>query len=259
MKTYVTFVALLISAIFMLTAAGRADAALTATANHSRIMIDSLYHGSTVSVRGEYEKDTDLIITITSPEGHESLLKKGKVGGVLWMNTGSIKFGSLPGFYALRSTRAITDIINPDEMNSLGIGYEALEKNSEVTPVADDAEKARCFAEYIRYKESLRLYGTSLGGFEYSEKDGHPEYYTLFDWPYQAQPGAYTVTVYSVKDGHVIDKSESPVVVEQDGMVRTLSNMAKNNGALYGVIAIVIALGAGMGVGLVFGKGGGSH
>jgi hypothetical protein len=35
--------------------------------------------------------------------------------------------------------------------------------------------------------------------------------------------------------------------------------MAKNNGALYGIISIMAALGAGFGVGLVFRKNDGAH
>jgi len=41
--------------------------------------------------------------------------------------------------------------------------------------------------------------------------------------------------------------------------VKALSGMAKNNGALYGIISILIALGAGFGVGMIFRKGGGAH
>jgi hypothetical protein len=35
--------------------------------------------------------------------------------------------------------------------------------------------------------------------------------------------------------------------------------MAKNNAAVYGILSILAALGAGIGVGLVFRKGGGAH
>jgi hypothetical protein len=35
--------------------------------------------------------------------------------------------------------------------------------------------------------------------------------------------------------------------------------MARKNGALYGVLSILAALGAGFGVGMVFRKGGGAH
>ena len=49
------------------------------------------------------------------------------------------------------------------------------------------------------------------------------------------------------------------MIVEQVGIVKTLANMAKNNGALYGAISIVVALIAGFGVGIIFRKGGGGH
>ena len=62
-----------------------------------------------------------------------------------------------------------------------------------------------------------------------------------------------------MKDGKVVDQAESRVLVEQAGIVKTLAGMAKNKAALYGLISIVSALGAGFGVGLVFRKGGGAH
>jgi len=41
--------------------------------------------------------------------------------------------------------------------------------------------------------------------------------------------------------------------------VKSLAEMAKNNGALYGLLSIILALGSGLGVGLVFRKSGGAH
>ena len=35
------------------------------------------------------------------------------------------------------------------------------------------------------------------------------------------------------------------MIVEQAGIVKTLANMAKNNGAVYGIISILAALAAG--------------
>jgi len=49
------------------------------------------------------------------------------------------------------------------------------------------------------------------------------------------------------------------VNVEQVGIVKTLATMAKTNAAVYGLLSVGIALCAGIGVGLVFRKGGGSH
>ncbi len=57
----------------------------------------------------------------------------------------------------------------------------------------------------------------------------------------------------------MIEKISKPVDVKQVGIVRSLSTMAKNNGALYGLLSVAMALGAGFGVGLIFKKGGGAH
>jgi len=247
-------------AVVSMTFAGQASAMLTAKANHDHITIDFFYHGSTVSVRGISEPGTDLIIKITSPEGHQLLKQKGKVGGVLWMNVGQMKFDQTPNFYEVFSTKKVEDILSREEMEKYVIGYPALAKHVEITPVANDEEKEKWFSEFVKFKEASKVYATSSGNITMSmNADGKQEYYVLTDWPYQAQPGDYLVSVYAVKDNKVIEQAQSKVNVEQVGMVKTLATMAKNNPAIYGFLSIGIALGAGFGVSMVFRKGGGSH
>jgi hypothetical protein len=140
------------------------------------------------------------------------------------------------------------------------IGYPALEKHVSVTPAANEEEKAKWFTEFVKYKEASNVYVSSSGKISTTTKaDGRQEYYILTDWPYQAAPGDYLVTVYAVKNGKIVEQAEAKVNVEQVGLVKTLATMAKNSTAFYGILSIGIALGAGFGVGLVFRKGGGSH
>jgi uncharacterized protein (TIGR02186 family) len=236
-----------------------ASAQLTAKANHDHIKIDFFYHGSTVSVRGIADPGTDLIIKIASPEGRESLKQKGKVGGLLWMNVGTMKFEHVPNLYSIYSTKKIDDLIDRKEQDKFVIGLPALGRHVELNPSLSEAEKGKWFGEFIKYKEHAKLYTASAGNIEIKEKDGKQSYYIMTQWPYQAPPGDYLVTVYAVKDGKVVDHAESKVLVEQAGMVKTLAGMARNNAALYGLISIISALGAGFGVGLIFRKGEGAH
>jgi uncharacterized protein (TIGR02186 family) len=246
--------------ILQFAVAGMAQAMLTAKANHDHITIDFFYHGSTVSIRGISEPGVDLVIKITSPEGHQVLKQKGKVAGVLWMNVGQLKFEQTPNFYEVFSTKKVEDILSREEMEKYVIGYPALAKHVEITPVANEEEKARWFDEFVKFKEESKVYTTSAGKIETTmTADGKQEYYILTGWPYQAQPGDYLVSVYAVKDNKVVEQAESKVNVEQIGMVKTLATMAKNSPAIYGFLSIGVALGAGFGVSLVFRKGGGSH
>jgi uncharacterized protein (TIGR02186 family) len=238
---------------------GDAAEALTIKANHDHIDIDFFYNGSTVSVKGNSGKGADVVVVIASAEQHpQSLRRKGHVGGVLWMNVGGVTFDNVPGLYIVRSTRDIDSILEPGVRDSYAIGYPAVMKKAGVSGV-DDREKDRWAAEFIKFKEASHLYSASAGTVTTEEAGGDQSYSVHVDWPYQAQPGDYVVTVYEVKDGKIVDTATANVVVEQTGLVKTLADMARNNGALYGIVAILIALGAGFGVGMIFRKGGGAH
>lgn len=239
--------------------AANASADLTIKVNHDHIKIDAFYHGSTVSVSGEADAGTDIIVKITSPDGHQLLKKKGKAGGFLWMNVGDLNLEHTPNLYFLHSTGKLDDILGPEELDKYVLGYPSVKAHADIKPVEDETDKTKWFDEFIKFKESTNLYTTSSGNITITEEGGRQKYYILCDWPYQATPGDYLVTVYTVKDNKVIEKADQTILVEKVGTVKTLSDMATNQGALYGTIAIFVALFSGFGVGMIFGKGGGAH
>jgi len=247
------------SIVVLITTPAPASAKLTARANHDHIGINFFYHGSTVSVSGVSDPDADIVVKISAPETHQALKKKGKVGGVLWMNVGTIEYGKVPPLYFLASTKPIEDLLSRDERQKYGIGYAALEQTASVEPVENEAEKDEWFSEFVNYKEHSKLYTTKEKGFTFPQVNDEHGYRVVFDWPYQAAPGAYDVTVYSVKDGKVVETADSHVEVAQEGGIKFLASMARNKGALYGGISVVVALLAGFGVGMIFKKGGGAH
>ena len=257
----ITNISIIFSMILFLLALfpGESAAQLTAKANHDHIKIDFFYHGSTVGVSGISDPGVDLVIKLTSAEGHQSLQKKGKVAGLLWMNVSELELEHVPSVYFLHSTKSIEDILSRDEMDKYGIGYQALEKHIKMTPVANEEEKTKWFNEFIKFKESSNLYSVSTGKISVREKDGGQDYFISTNWPHQAPPGKYLVTVIAIKDKKVVETATADVLVEQAGVVKSLADMAKNRGALYGIISIVAALGAGFSVGMIFRKSGGAH
>ena len=259
MRTLLKAAVYLIAGVLFFAVPQEASANLTLKANRDHIKVDFLYHGSTVTVSGQVERDADLMIKISSPEGHQSFKKKGKAAGVLWMNIGDIEFDHTPNLYFLHSTKTLEEMLSPEEADANTIGYSALGKHMDIAPVTDENEKTKWFKEFVKFKESSRLYAISSGKISLSQKSDLQDFSIKLDWPYEAPPGDYIVTVYAVRGGHIIEKAEAKVLVEQVGIIKTLSNMAKNSGAVYGLISIAIALGAGFGVGLVFRKGGGAH
>lgn len=236
-----------------------AVAELTARANHDRISVGFFYNGSTVSVSGVSEPGTDLIVKISAPDASLALKQKGKVAGLLWMNVGTLEFGNVPPLYFLASTKPVEDLLSRDERRRYGIGYAALQQNVLIEPLSDEKERDKWFSEYVSYRESMHLYTVKKGGFSLEQVDDAQRYRVVFDWPYQALPGTYQVTVYAVRDGKVAETANSSVVVEQVGGVSYLATTAKKHGAFYGLLSVVAALTAGFGVGMIFRKGGGAH
>lgn len=255
-------IVILVSVLLTFTYLGmpaNAGAQLTARANHDHIGINFFYHGSEVSVSGVSDPDADIIVKIAAPETHQALKKKGKVGGVLWMNVGTIEYEQVNPLYFLASTKPVEDLLSREERLSYGIGYAALEQTASIEPAESSDEKDHWFSEFVNYKESSHLYKVKAEGISFSSDNNEHKYRVVFDWPYQATPGTYDVTVYSVKDGKVMETADSRVVVEQEGGIKYLASMAKNKGAVYGAVSVVVALLAGFGVGMIFKKGGGAH
>jgi uncharacterized protein (TIGR02186 family) len=245
---------------------GETSADFMVKADHDNIKIGFFYHGDTVTISGELDTGRygdqdpiDLVVKIASPDGHQSFRKKGKIGGLLWMTVGNLKFEHVPNLYLLHSTGKLEDVLDPEEMWKNEIGYLSLKRRVEIDPLVSDEEKTRWFNEFVKYKEVSGLYASSSGGITTNMESGQLTYHIKMAWPYQAPPGDYLATVYAIKNKKITEKTETKIHVEQVGAVKTLAEMAKTSAAFYGLISILVALTAGFGVGVIFGKGGGSH
>ncbi len=230
-----------------------AFAQLKLDTDQNSVKIDVFYHGSTISLSGATDPGADLVIKITSPEGESKLREKGKVG-FFWMNTGELKFKHVPNLYFLYSTKDTKDILSPEEMNKHVIGYSSLKEQVEISPIKKDSERTKWFTEFVKFKEESGLYGVSPKSISVTKKGSEERYNINIDWPFQAPPGHYTATVYEIKNKKIVDKAETSISVSQAGLVKTIANMASKNGALYGIVSIVIALLVGFGISLIFKK-----
>ena len=128
--------------------------------DHDDIKIGFFYHGGTVTISGALDAGRDgdqdpidLVVKITSPDGHQDFRKKGKVGGLLWMTVGNLKFEHVPNLYLLHSTGKLEDVLDPEEMEKNEIGYPALKRRVEIAPTLNEDERTRWFNEFVKFKE----------------------------------------------------------------------------------------------------------
>ncbi len=230
--------------------------ALTCETNPGKIPITLGYHGTKVEISGKDLTANDLIVQIHSDLGEEHLKYIGKAGGIFWMKLGNMIFENVPAVYLVYSTKPIHDIIPHETCKELSISFDALRKKAEIKSDLKNLDREKWLNEFLKFKKEQHLYHEE-SGIIHVDSANH-SYTVTIDWPFEAPPGEYYVEVFAIQDGKVVDKAESKIKVERVGIEKTLSHMAFEKPALYGIIAIVVAIVAGFGVGMVF-KGGGGH
>ncbi len=230
--------------------------ALTCKVSPGKIPISLGYHGTKVSITGEGLTTQDLIVQIYSPPGEEHLKYKGKAGGIFWMKLGTMIFENVPKVYLVYSTKDTHELLSPDTCKELSIGFDSLKKKAVIKSNLKNLDREKWLKELMKFKKVEHLYLEQSGVIKVDT--ANHSYSLNIDWPFEAPPGEYIVEVYAVKDGKVVDKAEAKIKDERVGIEEILSHMAFEKPAVYGIIAIVVAIIAGFGVGMVF-KGGGGH
>jgi uncharacterized protein (TIGR02186 family) len=233
--------------------------ALTCSVTPDNIPITFTYHGAQLSITGQSASADDLIVTITSEPADTALKYKEKVGGLVWMKKGTLEFKDAPRIYMLHSTADLSRILGAAELNQNMLGYDALRGHIRIEDSTGKPADGKWFDEYLKFKKQEKVYDVQEGTVVRQHGVDGNTYQVNVAWPYQAPPGIYTVEVLAARNGKIVDRATTHFEVKSTGMVAALSKMAFDQAGLYGIMAVIIALIAGLAVGAIFKKGGGSH
>ncbi len=249
---YTTLLAGIIG-LFLLLWGPKALAMVTCEVSPNYIPIHFFYNGAELKISGHADQVCDYVVIIKDEAEKLTLRRKGKVKGLFWMNVGEITFEPVPKVFMVFSNKPLDEILDKSEQEQYDIGYAALFHEVHVEGVPQ-SEREKWIKEFIKFKENLKLYREKFNAIKV-EKEGSGSRY-LFDmhWPYQAVPGVYTATVYAIQNDRVIGTCTKVIRVEKVGLLKKITQLAFEKPALYGIISIVIAIIAGVGVGLVFGS-----
>ncbi len=240
--------------------ASPAISAITCQVSPKQIDINLTYHGATLTVTGESAPGDDLVIRIGNKAAPAHYKYIGKAGGIFWMKKGNITFKNVPGVYILASSGKLESILDPEAMKANLLGYAAIKATAEIEEGNPGLSKneARWKNEFIRFKEKQNLYTIHPG--TVTIQPGQTNTYRVeVPWPFQAPPGTYSIEAMAIRNGKVAERARTDFTVARTGMVAKLTDLAFNKPALYGIMAVVIAIIAGFAVGMIFKKGGGAH
>jgi uncharacterized protein (TIGR02186 family) len=221
---------------------------LVADLSNYRIDIDAGFNGTRLFLFGARNDNGDVIVVVRGPRKNFILRKKEEIAG-LWVNSDRMKFYSVPDFYALASSRPLTEIMQSGVFRQLGIGQDTL------LTMPPDPKSRSNFDEFeeafLRYQHERRLYNTQAEKINFM---GETLFKTTIEFPDNIPPGNYTAEIYLFSDGEVVGMQSTPITVVKSGLDAFLHMYAHQYPALYGIAAVFMAVFAGWFAGRIFEK-----
>jgi uncharacterized protein (TIGR02186 family) len=224
-----------------------------------RVDMDLSYNGCSVSISGGIPSDAEVLVRIVGPANDLKLKRKGRALGLLWMNMGSLEFHHAPSMFLLFPSVALSVSAkeHPPQWRGLGLGFEALKRQIDVT--GSETDKEAVLDEFIKLKENAGLYGEIDEAVRYGNTTGGMKSFTcVAALPSGLPQGVYTIEAFAMKDNVVLARGTERIKASQTGIVAGMTSLAFNHGTLYGIIAVLVAIVAGLLTGLIF-KGGSAH
>jgi hypothetical protein len=224
------------------------------SANHLRVdppqvSVRLFYRGTVLKVHADLPRQQPVAVVFEGAYGHVELKRSGRVWGVLWMTVGNVEFANVPTVYLVSTSGPLASLNSDAARERYGLGYEAL-----ATRAGGDRS---LFDEFVKLKEKTGLFSVQEGGvhFEPADSGGVHLSASLLLSP-KVPAGQYRIRLVGFDGDNAQCLGSLSVPVEHRGFVRALHDLAFEHGLLYGCIAVVIAVVAGLGTGLIFGKGG---
>lgn len=219
------------------------------------VEISAFYNGTSVMVEGQIPADADAVVRVSGAGEELHLKKKGKVGGVLWMNTGDLTLENAPNVYMVYTPKSITDLdISPARQ----LGFPALKDRITVAPASED--KDFIVGEFIKLKKKEALYTVNHETVKYGQASGGMKTFSVrITVPPRMKQGIYKIDLGVVQDGKLAGITSQELRVKLVGFPGALSKLAFGKPITHGVMAVFIAIFAGLFMGIVFKGKGGAH
>lgn len=213
-----------------------------------RVPIDLFYGGATLQVDADVRAGRTYAVLLEGRREPLTVKRKGKVWSLLWMNVGEVTFADVPTVYLLQTNAPRGGPASAASLAAAGMGYDVLSRRA--------GADAAAFRELIRMKEKEGFYAVAPEAVELEPK-GEGTAHLTASLPLTARipPGDYAVSLIGFDGDHTQRLAETTVRLERTGLARSLHDLAMEHGLLYGCTAVLIAMLAGFGTGLIFGKG----
>ena len=202
----------------------------------NKINIDVGFTGKKLSYFGAIDTKGDLVIIVTGPRKKIKVFKKEKKIW-FWINTKSRVFSDVPSYYFVAASRPLNQIKNDSflKINQIGLKNLRFEGAEEIV----EEERIKWREGIINSMKKMGNYFSTSGKIEIIDDR---LFKTEITFPSDIVEGIYIVDTLLLNNVSVIGSKRSFVNVSKSGIGEKVYLFATENGLLYGIFAVIVAM-----------------
>jgi uncharacterized protein (TIGR02186 family) len=202
-----------------------------------RVSITSAFQGESILLFGMFDPPGEIVVVVVGPPARETVLRKQRVLG-LWLNTGRQAFDDVPAYYSIAASQPLQRLL------ARSAGGEILSLEDRMQTVQSVGEREH--DDLIRFRLGLvevkrreGLYPAAIGQVTIQ---ANRLFRVELPFPSRLPEGTYEVRTYLLREGRIVAAVSRPLPVGKVGFSAQLAGWADNEGPLYGLGAIFMAL-----------------
>ena len=206
--------------------------------SESTVEISSTFSGADILLFGAYDgqKNDDIIVVVSGQKGNIKVDKKEKKFG-MWMITESVKFSNVPKYYYIASNRKIEEITNKSEIKKRKLDFNNFElKNNKIDNKNLDKKWYESLKRNMKKKQFWKIEENSI------QLNKNTLFRKTLSLPSNVSTGIYNVKILHYRKGNLISQEESKIKIDKTGISANIYNVAQSFSAIYGIIAVIVAL-----------------
>ncbi|MBA2932511.1 TIGR02186 family protein [Sphingomonas sp. CGMCC 1.13654] len=243
-----------LAALAALLCLGAAKPVLVPDVSDSQVQIVYSFTGAELLLFGailyphgrQPDHPADVAVVLKGPTQSILVREKQKVAG-MWLNADSARFRSAPTFYAIASSRPLSQLVDQRTAAIYELGLDSLQMSP--ASGAEPAEQARFENGLVDLKRRSGLYVEDSHGVAIREG---ALYRAQIAIPARVPVGRYVAETFLIQDGKVVAGAVREVDIGKEGFERFVTLAAHHWPFTYGLVAVALSLAIGWGAGALF-------
>lgn len=220
---------------------------VVADLSQDRVSISTSFDGSEILVFGAIKRSAPaplqpplaVIVTIAGPDEAVVVRRKDRVAGI-WVNVEGIEVERAPSFYAVASTRPLSEALTRTEDLRWRISTKQKLRAVDATSMA--ANPPAYLDALIRVRQAEGIYARAEGTVQLRDDT---LFSTTIALPSALTEGNYDTRIFLTRGGRVVDSYATSIFVSKVGLERFIYALAHEQPLIYGVLSLAIAIAAG--------------